>query len=167
MAEVSLARSAQDLVLARRIADLEYAYADCLDNDALEAWPNFFVDPCRYRVIPRENSEQGLPLAAIDCDNRDQLNDRVLILRNATVFSLRFYRHLITNIQFRELGDGAFQAHANCVIYTTDVQGGTTQMFSASHYRDEIVFDGEGARFREKLVYIDTYSVANHIAAPI
>jgi 3-phenylpropionate/cinnamic acid dioxygenase small subunit len=35
--------------IARRLElyDLYTAYADCLDSDALERWPEFFTEDCR------------------------------------------------------------------------------------------------------------------------
>ena len=47
-----------------RIAELEYAYAACLDDDRLESWPDFFVEDCVYDITTRENVEDGYHLAA-------------------------------------------------------------------------------------------------------
>jgi anthranilate 1,2-dioxygenase small subunit len=41
------------------IAELIAAYADCIDDDRLEEWPDFFVDDCRYLVTDRESHEAG------------------------------------------------------------------------------------------------------------
>ena len=40
---------------------------------AAERWPELFVDACVYKVIPRENFEQGFPVAVIYCESRDML----------------------------------------------------------------------------------------------
>src|SRR6185436_15212245 len=41
----------------------EYAYA--VDSGDWDLWPEFFVEDCRYRLVPRENHERGLPLATL------------------------------------------------------------------------------------------------------
>jgi 3-phenylpropionate/cinnamic acid dioxygenase small subunit len=33
-----------------RVADLNARYADAIDADRLEAWPDFFLDDARYRI---------------------------------------------------------------------------------------------------------------------
>ena len=35
-------------------------YAECIDEDRLEAWPELFADPCRYLVISRASHEAGM-----------------------------------------------------------------------------------------------------------
>ena len=51
--------------------DLQYAleslisdYVHALDDGELERWPDFFTEDCIYKIIPRENYENDLPLAA-------------------------------------------------------------------------------------------------------
>ena len=155
------------LVAAQRIADLEFAYAQCIDEDRLEAWADFFADDCTYRVVPRENADYGLPLAVIDCDRKEQLRDRVLILRSATVFTLRLNRHIVTDVHVAAAEDGVYQVDANYAVYVTDLLDGTTQMFSTGRYADKVVFVADEPKFKEKLVVLDTFSVANHISSPL
>ena len=35
-------------------------YAERIDEDRLEEWPDLFTDPCRYLVISRANHEAGM-----------------------------------------------------------------------------------------------------------
>ncbi len=107
-----------------RIVDLEYAYAACLDDDRLEAWPDLFVEDCVYNITTRENVEDGLPLGIFYCHNRAQLRDRVKILRNAAVFSLRYYRHLVSNIRILAHEDAFYDVEAHYAVYATDVVDG-------------------------------------------
>lgn len=55
--------------LRARLADLYCAYSDVLDEGELERWPDFFTADCVYKVIPRENFEQDLPIALIYCES--------------------------------------------------------------------------------------------------
>ena len=66
------------LELRARLADLYCAYDDALNDGALERWPELFTEACLYKVIPRENFEQGFPVALIYCESRDMLVDRVV-----------------------------------------------------------------------------------------
>ena len=61
------------LELKHEVEDLLNTYAQCIDDDNLEQWPDFFTDQCLYRIIPRENHEIGLPTAVMWCDSRGML----------------------------------------------------------------------------------------------
>src|SRR5215831_101876 len=91
------------LALRARLADLYCAYTDALDDGELERWPDFFTEECIYKVIPRINFERGLPLAAIYCESRAMLVDRVVALRETTLFAPRSVRHLTSAIRLRAI----------------------------------------------------------------
>ena len=40
------------------------AMSEAIDDDQLEAWPDFFRDDCRYLITTAENVERGLPIGA-------------------------------------------------------------------------------------------------------
>ena len=67
--------------IVQQITGLVYDYAHCIDDDRLEEWPDFFVEDCCYKIVPRENTDQGLSLPILYFDNKDMLRDRVLVLR--------------------------------------------------------------------------------------
>lgn len=90
--------------LRTRLADLYCAYGDALDEGELERWPDFFTADCLYRVIPRDNFEQGLPIALIYCESRDMLVDRVVALRETALYAPRIVRHLTGHIRLRAIG---------------------------------------------------------------
>ena len=46
----------------------DYAYA--VDSGDWDLWPEFFVEDCRYRLVPRENHERGLPLATLSFESK-------------------------------------------------------------------------------------------------
>ena len=54
--------------LRAEIRDLYDEVADLLDDDRVEELPNHFTDDCLYKVISRENYDQGLPAGTIFCD---------------------------------------------------------------------------------------------------
>jgi phenylpropionate dioxygenase-like ring-hydroxylating dioxygenase large terminal subunit len=50
-----------------------------------ERWPAFFTSDCRYRVQPRENFDQGLPLCTMAFESQGMLRDRVYGISNTLV----------------------------------------------------------------------------------
>ena len=86
------------LELRARLADLYCAYDDALNDGALERWPELFTETCIYKVIPRENFDQGYPVALIYCESRDMLMDRVVALRETALFAPRIARRITSGI---------------------------------------------------------------------
>src|ERR1700680_3277389 len=104
------------LLLRTRLADLYCAYGDALDEGELERWPDLFTEDCLYRVIPRENFEQGLPVALIYCESRNMLVDRVVALRETALYAPRIMRHLTGNIRLREVASEGLRLTANFAL---------------------------------------------------
>src|SRR5258708_20071905 len=83
-------------VIRRLELDALYAdYGHCLDNDELEAWPDFFTDDCGYRITSAENFEAGLPIGIVYATSKAMLTDRIMALRKANIYKPQRYRHLI------------------------------------------------------------------------
>ena len=49
-----------EATIRRGVEDLIAAYADCIDDDRLEQWPDFFVENCHYLITDRESHRDGL-----------------------------------------------------------------------------------------------------------
>ena len=43
-----------------RVMAVNAAYIRCIDTGALDAWPDFFVDDCIYKVTTADNHKAGL-----------------------------------------------------------------------------------------------------------
>ena len=80
--------------LRYEVEELYYEYVECLDDDELERWPEFFVEDCLYKIIPRENFERNLPIALMRCESKGMLKDRVTTMRETSVYAPRALRHL-------------------------------------------------------------------------
>ncbi len=156
-----------DPVVAMRIRDLLYDYAHCIDDDRLEAWPDFFVDDCSYRIIPKENLDRDPPFAIVYLENRNQLRDRVRIIREALVYSLRYDRRIVGNVRVDHRQDGLYPVRATYIAVTTDVVDGVTKLFSAGKYEARIALTDDGPRFKDLDVIVDTYSVDRQVALPL
>ena len=108
------------LELRAQLADLYCAYGDVLDEGELERWPDLFTKDCLYKVIPRENLEQGLPIALIYRESRAMLVDRVVALRETALYVPRIVRHLTSNIRLRTIAADGLRLTASFALYQTD-----------------------------------------------
>ena len=75
--------------------DLFAEYGALIDASRFDEWLSLFAGECRYRIIPRENFDRGLPAALIFCDSRAVLEDRIRALREANKYNIHTDRHVI------------------------------------------------------------------------
>jgi len=154
--------------LTRRL-ELEALYTDyahCLDNDALEDWPNFFVEDCYYRITSAENFEAGLPLGLVYLTSREMLVDRVMALRKANIYEPQCYRHLISSIKVTDKSDGDMAVVANFLVVRTMQDGGMI-LFAAGRYVDRLVSRGDAWKFLRKEVVLDSRQIDTLLAMPL
>ena len=154
--------------IARRL-ELEALYTDyvhCLDDDALEAWPDFFVEDGFYRITSAENFAAGLPLGIVYLTSRAMLVDRVMALRNANIYEPQRYRHQVSAIRVGAEQDGALAVTANLLVVRTMQDGGMT-LFAAGRYIDRVVRQGGGWKFARKDVVLDSRQIDTLLAIPL
>ena len=180
---MDLAEIAQELKLRLELETLYTDYAACLDNDALERWPDFFTEQCHYRVTSAENYEAGLPLGIIYATSRNMLRDRVSALRGANIYEPQRYRHLISGIRIAPLsppppqaGEGgvgldgasadALDVTANFLVVRT-MQDGSMTLFAAGRYIDHIEHSAAGWKFASKDVVLDSRQIDTLLAIPL
>ncbi len=101
-----------------RLAALNAAYADAIDSDRLEDWPNFFVDDCRYVITTAENHRAGLAAGVVWADSRAMLEDRVAALRRANIYERQTYRHILGLPLVRATQGKTIQAETPFVVGT-------------------------------------------------
>jgi salicylate 5-hydroxylase small subunit len=152
--------------LRLRLADLYCAYADTLDDGALEAWPDFFTADCLYKFVPRENFEQGLPIALIYCESRDMLFDRVVAIRETALYVPRLIRHLTGNIRLREIGTDGFRLTASFALFQT-MADRPSELFLCGRYHDRVIDDGTELRFAERICVYDSTIVPTSLVYPV
>ncbi len=142
------------------------SYVECIDDDRLEEWPEHFTSDCVYKILPRENADRGLPLATVFCDSKGMLVDRIVSLRNANIYALHYYRHVLSNVRIKTIEDGTVIVQTNYVVFQTK-QDGATHIFNAGKYLDKIVEADGALKFKEKIVVTDTYRVDTLIVRPL
>jgi len=155
--------------LQLEVQNLNARYAEAIDDNNLEAWPDFFTPEGHYRVTTAENFEKGLPLAMIYATSRAMLRDRVRSLRDANVYEAQRYRHLIGPALIREQESGEVHAQTSFMVARI-MHTGETTLFATGRYRDRIVLgagqDG-GAQFAQKIVILDSHLIDTLLAIPL
>ena len=120
-----------------KVQDLLARYIQALDDDRLEAWPDFFTDNCRYLVTTADNVAQGMPLGMIYATSRAMLRDRVRSLRDANVYEAQRYRHMIAPPVI-EPGEGGLVHARTSFMVVRIMHTGETMMFVTGRYDDRI-----------------------------
>ena len=146
--------------------DLFVTYGALIDAMELDAWLALFAASCTYHIVPRENYERGLPAGLVYCDSRAMVEDRIRALREANKYNIHNDRHLIGLPRVIGEERDAKLVEAAFAVYQTD-QEGETRLFATGLYRDRIVAEGNGLKFRDKLVLLDTFAVPSLLATPL
>ena len=146
--------------------DLYAEYAGCLDDRELDKWPEFFTDQCIYKIIPRENFRRGLPLATWLSESKGMLLDRVVAIRQTSMYAPRYLRHLVSGIRIKGWEGDTLSTQANYLVLETLVDD-VTRIFNAGTYLDRLVVEDGRLKFKEKLCVFDSIVVPNSLIYPI
>ena len=153
-----------------QIEDLNARYAQAIDDDKLESWPEFFVDDGTYAIVPRENIELGYEIAIVSCRNRAMMTDRVFAIRKASLYGPHRYRHIISRSLIAP-GDGdTIAAVTPFVVFqmrTDPIDFGRVETYALGEYRDVYVSTGDGLRLKSRLVVLDNSTVKTLLATPL
>jgi salicylate 5-hydroxylase small subunit len=149
-----------------QVVTLYSDYTDIVDNNNLERWPELFLDECTYKVIPRENYDQGLPLATLAFESKGMLKDRVYGVRE-TLFYDPYYQCHIVGLPCVKIGDDTLiEAEANFAVLRTKYDQ-LTEVYITGRYIDKLRRTPDGLKFEQRLCVFDTEMVPNSIIYPI
>jgi anthranilate 1,2-dioxygenase small subunit len=148
------------------INELIAAYADCIDDDRLEEWPDFFVDDCRYLITDRESHEAGLQHGVIYCASRGMLVDRVTTLRRVLMFEAHRYRHLVGPTRIVAHNGDVAETRSNVFVARIMHDGGMS-LFATGRYLDRIDVSCAPYRFIERLVVLDSQKIDTLLVIPL
>jgi anthranilate 1,2-dioxygenase small subunit len=150
----------------RLIAQAQAEYARCIDNDRLEAWPDFFCESCVYKITTTENLREELEAGIIFANSRDMLRDRVSALREANIYERQSYRHILGQPCILS-DDGAEVRSETSFLVMRTVQDGDSQIYATGRYLDVYAISGEGAKLRERIVVCDSSRINTLLAIPL
>jgi len=142
----------------------DYAYA--VDSGQWDLWPEFFVDACSYRLVPRENHERGFALATLAFESKGMLRDRVYGIRETLFHDPYYQRHVVGAPLIRSATADRITSEANYAVFRTKLDALST-VFNVGRYLDTVVRTSEGLRFESRLVVYDSEMIPNSIIYPI
>jgi anthranilate 1,2-dioxygenase small subunit len=155
-----------DVTVRLGIHELIAAYVDCIDEDRLEDWPDFFVEQCRYVVTSRASHEAGLPHGVIYAASRGMLVDRVTALRQANIFEAHRYRHIVGPIRIEQIDATVAQVRSNFIAVRI-MHDGEMALFATGRYLDRIDLTSQPYRFIERLVVLDSQKIDTLLVIPL
>jgi len=150
--------------LQYEVERLHARYAQALDADRLEDWPNFFTENGRYRIATAENEERALPLPVLSAEGRAMMRDRVQSLRHANIYEPQRYRHLVSGVLLEESSAHEVKSTANFLVVRT-MQDGATLLFASGRYLDRIRVPE--MQFEERVVVCDSRRFDTLLAIPL
>ena len=155
-----------DIAVRFGVEALIAAYVDCIDEDRLEEWPDFFTDPCRYVIISRADHAAGLRHGIIYAASHGMLTDRVMAMRKANIFEPHHYRHIVGPTRVTGVDGGVAEAQSNFLAARIMHDGGT-QLFATGRYLDRIDVGREPYRFVERTVVLDSHKIDTLLVIPL
>jgi salicylate 5-hydroxylase small subunit len=148
------------------VAQLYADYAQAVDSGDWALWPDFFVEDCIYKLIPRENHERGFPLATLAFDSKGMLKDRVYGICETLFHDPYYQRHVVGAPLIHKAEQNRFESEANYAVFRTKLSQEST-VFNVGRYIDVIVRTPEGLKFASRLCVYDSEMIPNSIIYPI
>ena len=149
-----------------RTAELNAAYAAAIDADRLEAWPDFFIEDCLYKITSADNYKHGYDAGIVYADSRAMLRDRVTALRTANIYERQSYRHIIGLPLITSAGPDGISAETPFMVARI-MRDGRTDLFATGVYLDRIRDEAGSLRFVERLVVCDSGYFDTLLAIPL
>jgi anthranilate 1,2-dioxygenase small subunit len=150
--------------LRLQIEQLHARYANALDHDALELWPDFFTEKGVYRITTAENEARGLPLPVLYCEGRAMLRDRVASLRHANIYEPQRYRHIVSSLLVDPPEGRAVKCTASFLVVRV-MENGEATFFASGRYQDRIALSE--MKFEERVVVCDSRRFDTLLAIPL
>jgi anthranilate 1,2-dioxygenase small subunit len=155
-----------EIAIRLGVQELIGDYAERIDEDRLEEWPDLFADPCRYLVIGRANFEAGMRQGVMYAATRGMLLDRVFSIRRANLFEPHRYRHVIGPIRLKEVTGDVAVVHSHFIVARI-MHDGVTTLFATGRYLDRIDLSMIPYRFNERVVVLDSDKIDTLLAIPL
>jgi 3-phenylpropionate/cinnamic acid dioxygenase small subunit len=155
-----------DLAMRLGVHELLAAYVDCIDDDRLEEWPDFFTESCRYLITSRTDHASGLRHGVVYAASRGMLVDRVLALRKANIYEPHRYRHVVGPIRIRSVADEVASVQSNFLAVRI-MHDGETTLFATGRCLDRIAVGSEPFRFIERIVVLDSHKIDTLLVIPL
>jgi salicylate 5-hydroxylase small subunit len=150
----------------QQLLALYAGYAAVLDAGQWERWPGFFTADCRYRIQPRENFDQKLPLCTMAFESQGMLRDRVYGISHTLFHEPYYQRHVIGVPRVLRADEDVIEAEASYAVFRTKPSQ-PSEVFNVGRYLDTVRITPDGLRFEDKLVIFDSELIANSLIYPL
>lgn len=157
---------ANDLALRLRIETLFADYAHCIDDDALEHWPDFFTKNGLYRITSRENLALGLPVCLVYCEGRGMMADRISAMRQANIYEPHTYNHSLSALKILSATQDGIRTQSNFAVFRT-MADGAMSLFNCGRYMDLIVEEKGALKLADRLVVLESRRIDTLLVIPI
>lgn len=148
------------------ICTFNAAYANAIDSDALERWPEFFTAECHYRITTAENEREGLAAGIVFADSRAMLEDRVAALREANIYERQQLRHLI-GMPLLESAERDGATARTPFMVARIMHTGETMLFATGVYLDRFAREDDGLRLETRVAVCDSNVIDTLLALPL
>jgi salicylate 5-hydroxylase small subunit len=148
------------------LTQLHADYAHAVDAGDWDAWCEFFVDDCVYRIVPRENHDRGFPLATLSFESKAMLRDRAHAIRETLFNDPCYQRHVVGVPRILSIGDDGLRCEANYAVFRTKPSA-QTEVFNVGRYYDHIVRTDDGLKFQSRVCIYDSEMIPNSMIYPI
>jgi salicylate 5-hydroxylase small subunit len=155
-----------DFARYHELVQLYADYARAVDSGNWDLWPEFFVDECVYRLVPRENHERGFPLATLSFESKGMLRDRVYGIRETLFHDPYYQRHVVGAPLVHSSSAERIESEANYAVFRTKLNELST-VFNVGRYLDVVVATPQGLKFASRIVVYDSEMIPNSIIYPI
>jgi anthranilate 1,2-dioxygenase small subunit len=152
--------------LQQRLARTQADYARAIDDGALDRWPEFFDEPCRYVVTTADNYRNGLEAGLIYADSRGMLRDRISALHEANIYEQHSYRHLLGHPCILSVDGDEVRSETSFMIARI-MRTGETSLFATGRYVDRYRVSDDRLFIRERIVICDSSQVDTLMALPL
>lgn len=149
-----------------QIADFLERYCHVLDDGRVDEWSAFFQDDAVYQVTTRQNVLARRPIGIVLCEGRGMLDDRIKALKHANIFEEHVYRHIVGRPLIEPLGNDRHSVRSSFAVYRT-MYTGEIDIFATGVYADIVVMGGDGPRFAERRVILDSRSIDTLMVYPL
>jgi salicylate 5-hydroxylase small subunit len=150
------------------LVNLYTDYVMACDGEDWTRWPEFFTEDGSYRLQPRENWAQGLPLCLLALESQAMMRDRVYGVKETLYHDPYYQRHIVSTPRVLSVQDDGARIHAeaNYVVVRTKLDQ-PSEVFSAGFYRDVIVRQGGALKLASRLCVYDSEMILNSVIYPI
>ena len=113
-----------DVFLA--VWELNVRYAAALDGRDFAGWPALFTQDGSYRILSAENIRRGRELPILNYTHPGMMRDRMIVLKEAAVFTQAAERRTFSNLSISPLESGAYRSRGSTRTHRRTARGRRT-----------------------------------------